>query len=231
MQTIHNDSVVVNENSNDLQINALNKELESLRNELKSKDEMINKLMKEKFDVLTIDVISNKKQVKRVISNTDGDLKITINSYDANTQVNNEVENNIFIQVAKKSKPTNRSITTVGDSTIKDCQAYKMKKRLAKDEKIYIKSFPGATVEDMKDYVRPMVRHQPDLIILHVGTNDLRNEKSAKNIASDIMRLGLEMKTDVNDVMISGITSRGDSLNEKAIEVNTIDCSGRVSKF
>ena len=67
VQTIHNDSVVVNENSNDLQINALNKELESvvvnensddpqinalnkelesLRNELKSKDEMINKLMK-----------------------------------------------------------------------------------------------------------------------------------------------------------------------------------------
>ena len=87
-------------------------------------------------------------------------------------------------------------------------------------EKIYIKSFSGATMEDMKDYVRPTVRHQPDLIILHAGTNDLRNDKSAKNNASNIMRLGLEMKTDINDVMISGITPRGDSLNAKAMEVN-----------
>ena len=37
-QSTHNDSTVVNENSNYLQLNALNKELESLRNELKSKD-------------------------------------------------------------------------------------------------------------------------------------------------------------------------------------------------
>ena len=29
------------------------------------------------------------------------------------------------------------------------------------------------------------------------------------------------MKTDINDVMISGITPRGDKLNAKAMEVNT----------
>ena len=34
------------------------------------------------------------------------------------------------------------------------------------------------------------------------------------------MRLALDMKSDINDVMISGITYRGDALNEKAQEVN-----------
>ena len=48
----------------------------------------------------------------------------------------------------------------------------------------------------------------------------MRSDKSAKNIASDIMRLGLQMKTDINDVMISGITPRGHKLNAKAMEVN-----------
>ena len=36
VQSTHNDSTVFNENSNYLQLNALNKDLESLRNELKS---------------------------------------------------------------------------------------------------------------------------------------------------------------------------------------------------
>ena len=47
VQSTHNDSVVVNENTNYLQINELNKELDSLRNELKSKNEIISTLMKE----------------------------------------------------------------------------------------------------------------------------------------------------------------------------------------
>ena len=194
VQSTHNDSVVVNENMNYLQLNALNKELESLRNELKSKDEIISTLMKEKYvernvvsyknithkNIINNDtfngVISNEKRVKRIISNIEGDLKITVNSDDANIHVNNDVENNDFIQVAKKLKPTNgnRSITIVGDSIIKDCQAFKIKKRLTKNENIYVKSFPGATMEDMKDYVRPTVRHQPDLIILMIyGTINL----------------------------------------------------------
>ena len=235
MQSTHNDSVVVNENSKYLKLNALNKELESLRNELK-----FSTLMKKTYvernvvsskhiihkNIVNNDTfnraINNEKRVKRIISNIEGDLKITVNSDDANIHVNNEVENNDFIQVAKKSKPTNgsRSITIVGNSTTKDCQAFKIKKRLTKNENIYVKSFPGATMEDMKDHVRSTVRHQADPIILHAGRNDLRNDKSANYIASDIMRLWLQMKTDINDVMISGITHRGDELIAKPMEVN-----------
>ena len=72
----------------------------------------------------------------------------------------------------------------------------------------------------MKDHVRATMRRNPDLIVLHAGTNDLRSEKTANNIASDIMRLALEMKNDINDVMVSSLTYRADNLNAKAEEVN-----------
>ena len=102
----------------------------------------------------------------------------------------------------------------------KDVQAYKMKRKLPKSEKLYVKSFPGATVTDMIDYARPTVKREPDLIVLHTGTNDLRTEKLAKDISSDVMRLALELKTEINDVMVSSIIPRGDDLNAKGKEVN-----------
>ena len=95
-----------------------------------------------------------------------------------------------------------------------------MKTKLKKSEQLYVKPFNGANIEDMKDHVRATMRRNPDLIVLHAGTNDLRSEKTANNIASDIMRLALEMKNDINDVMVSSLTYRADNLNAKAEEVN-----------
>ena len=34
-----------------------------------------------------------------------------------------------------------------------------------------VKLFPGATVEDMEDFIKPITRKSPDKLILHVGTN------------------------------------------------------------
>ena len=53
------------------------------------------------------------------------------------------------------------------------------KRRISKRErKVKIKNFPGATVDDMYDYVKPMLKKCPDNIILHVGTNNTVNESS-----------------------------------------------------
>ena len=88
------------------------------------------------------------------------------------------------------------------------------------NEKIYIKSFPGSTIDCMKDYVKPSLKYDPDLIIVHVGTNDLRSEKTPLQIADDIINLALEMKSDVNDVTTSGIIPRNVELNDKGLKVN-----------
>ena len=99
-----------------------------------------------------------------------------------------------------------------------------MKNRLNSSDRVYVKSFPGATVEDMVDYVRPTMKRCPDLIVLHAGTNNLRDEGPARQIAENVMKLALDMKVESNDVMVSGLITRTDDedLNLKLMEVNKI---------
>ena len=107
---------------------------------------------------------------------------------------------------------------------INNVKPHKMKNRLKSSDRVFVKSFPGATVEDMLDYVRPTMKRSPDLIVLHAGTNNLRDEEPAKIIAENIMKLALEMKNEANDVMVSGLIVRSDdnNLNQKLLEVNKV---------
>ena len=87
-----------------------------------------------------------------------------------------------------------------------------------------MKSFPGATIEDMVDYVRPTMKRSPDLIVLHAGTNNLRNEEPARVIADKVMKLALDMKGNENDVMVSSLIARADDedLQQKLMQVNEV---------
>ena len=67
----------------------------------------------------------------------------------------------------------------------------------------------------MKSYVVPTKKYYNYLIILHVGTNDFRDKKSAIEIANEIIELAVDVKTDLNDIMISGIVPRRDKFNDK----------------
>ena len=55
---------------------------------------------------------------------------------------------------------------------------------------VYVRSFPGAKVRNMKDYIKPCIREEnPDQIILHVGTNKLNSGKNAELIGKLITDL------------------------------------------
>ena len=60
------------------------------------------------------------------------------------------------------------------------------------------------------------------MYICHFGTNNLRSPKSADQIAREIVNIGLEIKTDQNEVVISSITHRNDKLNAKGSDVNKL---------
>ena len=64
----------------------------------------------------------------------------------------------------------------------------------------------------MRDYLKPILRGNPDRIILHVGTNDAKHNK-AKKIMDDIDSLCQEIK-DTNpeiEIILSGLTTREDN--------------------
>lgn len=88
-----------------------------------------------------------------------------------------------------------------------------------------MKSFSGASANDMFDYIQPTIRQHPEHIILHVGTNDFKNSNSRK-VAERIVDLGnlVETESPNTKVTISSLLTRSDdlSLTSKIKEVNKI---------
>ena len=83
-----------------------------------------------------------------------------------------------------------------------------------------VKSFPGATTQDMKDYIKPTIARRPDMVILHTGINDLKSNQNPSDIANEIISLAKNIKKSGTEVSISSLIPRGDWLSEKGKKVN-----------
>ena len=60
----------------------------------------------------------------------------------------------------------------VGDSMIKHVNG----REVFRDDSVKIRFHPGATTDDIIDYVRPSARKKLDSIIIHTDTNDIQNK-------------------------------------------------------
>ena len=85
-----------------------------------------------------------------------------------------------------------------------------------------MRSFLGLKISCMTDHVKSTLRDiNPDHIILHAGTNNLRTENTVSQVAKATIDLRLSsLKNDDNTVTVSGIVPRLDDLNNKANEVS-----------
>ena len=51
---------------------------------------------------------------------------------------------------------------------------------------VVTKQFSGATTDDMKSYIQPTISNDPECIVLHCGTKDLRQSTSAVEIGDHL---------------------------------------------
>ena len=111
-------------------------------------------------------------------------------------------------KTASQSK-SHVNVAIVGDSMLKYINSGRLRKSL--NQNLLIKTFPGAKVANMQHYVKPTMAHAPECLILHVGTNDLK-ESSSRQISTSIANLGLEIKKKLpkTKLMISEIIMRKD---------------------
>ena len=78
-----------------------------------------------------------------------------------------------------------RNIAVIGDSMLNGLHANGLRK--SKDDNVKVYAHSGATTDDLVDHLNPVIKKNPDIIILHGGTNDLTNNvDTVKNIASMI---------------------------------------------
>jgi curved DNA-binding protein CbpA len=123
----------------------------------------------------------------------------------------------------QKKSGKKKTVVVAGDSIVKDLIGGKM----SKDDPNHfyvVKPFPGATLEDMKDFIKPLTRKKPDKLILHVGTNNLKHNPPSE-IAESIADLVTNIRTESPDtkVGISSLLVRNDTnLVVKVNEVNDI---------
>ena len=108
---------------------------------------------------------------------------------------------------------------------LKKPDGYLLTKKVRHKFLVKVRPFSGAKVSCMVDHVKPTILYdKPDLFILHTGTNHVRSEKTASQIARPITELAISLKDNHNSVIASGIAPTIDSLNNKvnnkATEVN-----------
>ena len=217
-----------------------NDQISNLQEQLKSKDKEIHQLLAllgtvTKSELESKNAIINKLIDQNCVSamaSVNGPLKMSEREseepYKLETQESIIQVEESFIQVEKKSTG-HENITT---KTSEDKRSKKMKEKEKVENKIpklpkklpnckvYAKSFSGAKVRCMKDYLKPSLRQNRDHVVLHVGTNDLDSDKDPELIAKSIVDLASTVKKDTCEVTISNIVVRNDKFMKKAEEVN-----------
>ena len=123
-------------------------------------------------------------------------------------------------RIVQQRNINQKEVFIVGDSIVKNLQGH----RISKDPKVKVWSFPGCTSKDMKDHIQPLLRRNPQEIILHVGTNSIRSSESAQACADEIADLAALVNSNSTKVTISSLLPRSDDedLGDIIKEVNEI---------
>ena len=72
----------------------------------------------------------------------------------------------------------------------------------------------------MKSYIQLTKSNIAEYILLHCGTNDLRQDISAVKIGKKMMEVAVCCKSENNNILVSGIIPRRHRLNAKVTQVN-----------
>ena len=130
--------------------------------------------------------------------------------------------NNEHIRNTRNDSNNNmrKKITVIGDSMVKFLRSDEMS---SVNNAVNIMKHPGSTTDDMVDYVRPVTRKKPDVIIMHVGTNDLTKGVNTMSKVRKIVSAIQEVDSTRNiQLGFSSIVQRADKDYSKEIkDINT----------
>ena len=93
---------------------------------------------------------------------------------------------------------------------------------MSRGDSVNIRLHPGASTENLIDHIKPATRKNPDIVVIHTGTNDLRNNcnivKKAKKLISAVNEGD---KDKFIEIAFSSIINREDEdFKDKIMDVN-----------
>ena len=124
--------------------------------------------------------------------------------------------NNELLHYNNKTPPTTPTpwakgtTLIVGDSMLHEIDENRLSG--AKPNSVKVRIFRGATIDDMKDFLKPYLKRSPTNIILHVGTNNSINDSSSV-ILNKLLSLKNFIHTELpeSNVILSNIIDRSDN--------------------
>ena len=165
----------------------------------------------------------NSSSKENNINSSNINSKINTNNINNNSKENNINSNGGDNSNTNKQKQTRKTAFIIRDSMVKKIDGYLLTSSVNHKYIVKVRPFLSAKTIDMLDYIKPTKRDfNPDVYLLHVGTNDLSSSKSPEQISMDILNLANSLKLDNNTVIVSGIVPRDDENKKKADEVNII---------
>ena len=152
---------------------------------------------------------SNEIDTKRY-SNHDDELSNNVTTSISSRQVylrNNDIHKD-KIKTNKRNEKGCSVTVVVGDSIVK-IKGWKLS---TKDDLFVRRSFPGAKTDDMESYIKPTLKDKPERIIIHCGTNNLKNS-TPQSTAENILSLANLSQQENKIVLVSSIVPRKDHLD------------------
>ena len=154
---------------------------------------------------------NNSSSKENNINSSNINSKIKTNNINNNSKENNINSNGGDNTNASKQKQTRKTAFIIGDSMVKKIDGYLLTSSVNHKYIVKVRPFLSAKTIDMLDYIKPTKRDfNPDVYLLHVGTNDLSSSKSPEQISMDILNLAYSLKLDNNTVIVSSIVPRDD---------------------
>ena len=109
-------------------------------------------------------------------------------------------------------------------------------REIFRDNSVKIRCHPGATTDDIIDYVRSTARKKPDMIIIHTSTNDIQNKvhtlQKVRNVITTIKEI--DVKNEMQIAFSSVIHRDDQDIEEEIKEINRkLEnlCKGKRIKF
>ena len=172
--------------------------------------------------------INNNNKENNINSNggdnsTSSKQKQASNNNNSISNNNNSSSKGNNINSSNINSKTRKTTFTIRDTMVKKIDGYLLTSSINHRYIVKVRPFLSTKTIDMVDYIKPTQRvFNPDVYLLHVGTNDLSSNKSPEQISLDILNLTNVLKLDNNTVIVSSIVPRDDENKKTVDEVNII---------
>ena len=201
-------------------IRSLHERIFSLERQLSDKQEIIQKLLENSFErplrptethspmgtTTTPQPVLNKEASKKSMNNKQTVTKSTGTESIATNKINPGESCESASDDKRDDKHEKKRVIIVGDSILNGINEKGLTK---KNHTVKVRPHPGATTEDLVDHIKPVARRKPNMVILHIGSNDLTNGVNTQEKLLEVIDI-LRKESKDTKIVVSSVVTRKD---------------------